>query len=232
MSTEETSEKQNTEVFYEESEAKDQNVSTEEGDKETKPTETEDQTTGDKDESKNKEESESDSESEAEGEGAKDSEADKAELKSADDLKVPDNAQLNAETVKEVYEQAKELGLNKSQAQAFLESRVVTDQLVEERAQLAVEHMKKQWLEDFKNDPEIGGDKALETAEHSKRFIDAYASDALKKVLDESPLGNHPEMLRAFAKAGKAMIANDSFISGKPVSTGKKSTADIFYSED
>lgn len=229
MSTEETSKKENTEVFYEESEAKDQSGE-DQGDKETKPEQqAEDQSTGDKDESQSKEEN-SNSEDEAEGEGKEDKTADKEELK-VEDLKVPDGVQLNAETVKEVYEQAKELGLNKTQAQAFLEARSVTQEQVESMAKASVESLKSVWLEEFKNDPEIGGDKALETAEHAKRAVEAFATEEFRKTLDDTGFGNHPEMLRMFSKIGKKMIANDSFISGKPVSTSTKSTADIFYGE-
>lgn len=230
--TEETSEKTTTEVFYEESEAK--GTGEDQGDKETKPNE-EIPTPQDSDKDK-AESKESDSESEAEGEGNKD-EAGKGdekldELKSVDDLKLEDGAQLNAETLKEVFEQAKELGLNKTQAQAFLESRSVTQSMIEDKAAAAVENLKQQWLKDFMNDPEIGGDKAVETAEHAKRAIDAFASESFKKTLDESQFGNHPEMLRMFSKIGQQMVANDSFISGRTVVASKKSTADIFYGSE
>lgn len=229
--TEETSEKTTTEVFYETSEAKEQGVN--EGEKETKPNEeaaaTQD---SEKDEAQSKE-SDDKGEAEGEGEGKKDEKpADDLELKSVEDLKIAEGAQLNAETVKEVYEQAKELGLNKAQAQAFLESRTVTNEMVQDRAKAAVEDLKQQWLNDFMNDPEIGGDKAVETAEHAKRAIDAFASESFKKVLDESQFGNHPEMLRMFSKVGQKMIANDSFISGKPATGTPKSTADLFYGSE
>ena len=234
MSTEQTSEKPTTEVFYEDSEAKEQTVI--EGDKETKPTqETETaQPTGDKEPNK---ESESESESEAEGEKEKESEGDKDKpseenaLKDFKDLKIPKDVKMSEDAVKEVYEQAKELGLNKTQAQALLDAKSVSENIVLDRAMAQIESLKATWLEDFKKDPDIGGDRAIETAEHAKRAIDAFAGDKLKKTLDDSGFGNHPEMLRMLSKVGQKLLANDSFISGKSVTSKSKSTADVFYGE-
>lgn len=237
MSTEQTSEKTNTEVFYEGSEAEKQPPVTEEkvneGDKETKPEETKvegDKTAeakpeGDKEQS---EQEKTKTESEADSEGKKD-EAQKLELKEVKDLTLPKDSKLTEAEVQATFDQAKELGLNKTQAQAFLEAKSINEEAIQERALAEVEGHKAAWLAEFKADPELGGDNAVETSEHAKRAIDKFGSERFKKLLDDTGAGNHIEFLRVFSNIGKQLLASDSFISGKPSTTEVKSTADLMY---
>jgi len=61
------------------------------------------------------------------------------------------------------------------------------------------------WAEEARNDPEIGGnpDRFAENMTHAARFRDAMGTEALRKFFKESGVGNHPEMVRMFVKAGK-----------------------------
>jgi len=67
------------------------------------------------------------------------------------------------------------------------------------------------WLEASKADTEFGGDKIAENLAVARKALDKFGTPALRTMLDESGLGNHPEIIRAFYRAGKA-ISEDSFV--------------------
>lgn len=71
------------------------------------------------------------------------------------------------------------------------------------------------WSEAVKTDKEIGGEKLTENLAVAKRAVDTFGSQALKDLLNQTGLGNHPEVVKAFYKAGKA-ISEDGFVRGAP----------------
>ena len=63
------------------------------------------------------------------------------------------------------------------------------------------------WAEQARTDPEIGRN-ALPAALHAARqAVQRFGGDRLKKALEETGAGNHPEIIRAFCKVGRAMPA-------------------------
>lgn len=83
------------------------------------------------------------------------------------------------------------------------------------------------WESEAKADPDIGGDKYDENVAIAKTAIDAFGSDELKTVLNESGLGNHPAMIKFANKAGQAL--KDSPVHKQPGGEAKKSLADSLY---
>ena len=71
------------------------------------------------------------------------------------------------------------------------------------------------WAESVKTDKEIGGEKLAENLAVAKRAVDTFGSPALKELLTPTGLGNPPEVVKAFFKAGKA-ISEDGFVRGAP----------------
>lgn len=71
------------------------------------------------------------------------------------------------------------------------------------------------WAEQVKADKEIGGDKLTENLAIAKKAVDTFGSPALRELLEATGLGNHPEVVKAFLKAGKA-ISEDGFVRGAP----------------
>jgi hypothetical protein len=49
--------------------------------------------------------------------------------------------------------------------------------------------------------------------DYAKRAFAQFASPELSQLMDESGLGNHPEMLRAFSKVGE-ILGEDSLVVG------------------
>lgn len=65
------------------------------------------------------------------------------------------------------------------------------------------------WVDTAKKDKEIGGDKWDGTVQASQKAVNALGTPGLREYLNASGGGNHPELIRIFAKVG-AMISEDS----------------------
>ena len=86
----------------------------------------------------------------------------------------------------------------------------------------------EQWAADTKADKEIGGDKLTVSVGHAQKALDTFASKEFREFLDSTGLGNHPEMVRAFAKVGKLM-SEDSFVTGQGNGSPKNDLVEAFY---
>lgn len=95
------------------------------------------------------------------------------------------------------------------------EAQELTDEYVKintARAQKRMEDWGKTisgWADTAKKDEEIGGDKWDSTVQASQRAVNKLGTPGLKQYLNASGGGNHPELIRIFAKVG-AMISEDS----------------------
>lgn len=77
--------------------------------------------------------------------------------------------------------------------------------------------VRKQWAEEAAADPEIGGARFEESKTLAAKAFDrlGFAADGkFRTFLKESGLGNHPEMIRAMVKMGRA-IGEDGFDRGE-----------------
>jgi hypothetical protein len=84
----------------------------------------------------------------------------------------------------------------------------------------------EKWAAAIKADKELGGDKLAANLAVAARAVDAFGTPALKEFFNKSGLGNHPELIRAFNKAG-SLISEDSVVpgGGKPAGEGVGRTA-------
>jgi hypothetical protein len=69
------------------------------------------------------------------------------------------------------------------------------------------------WEAASKADKEFGGANFDANLQIARKGIAKYASPELKSILDQTGLGNHPEMMRLFLKLG-AIAGEDSHVSG------------------
>jgi hypothetical protein len=76
----------------------------------------------------------------------------------------------------------------------------------------------KDWPTVAKADKEFGGDKFAENLATVKAARDQFATPELRKLLETTPLGNHPEMVRLFYRIGKA-ISPDGYVPGGKTTT-------------
>ena len=83
------------------------------------------------------------------------------------------------------------------------------------------------WENEAKADPEIGGDDFDANVATASKAIEAFGSDALKDVLNQSGLGSHPEVIRFAVKAGKAL--EDAPVLTTNQGGAKRSLTDALY---
>ncbi|WP_347989909.1 hypothetical protein [Methylomonas sp. AM2-LC] len=145
------------------------------------------------------------------------------------DFKLPEGVQLNTQLLGEFKQMAKGLGLKQEQAQALADLGVKQAQSIVGKIEADKSAEVLAWTEASKADKEFGGDKFDENLGIAKKALDAFATPELKAVLAKTGLGNHPELIRAFFKAGK-LISEDQLVPGgtKPVLKGK-SAAQVLY---
>jgi hypothetical protein len=126
------------------------------------------------------------------------------------DFKLPEGVQMGDKDLGAYSAVARELNLTQDAAQMLLDKMgpVIAGRHVE-----TLTEAKAQWLESTKVDKEYGGDKLQENLGVAKKALDTFGTPELRTLLNESGLGNHPEIIRAFYRAGKA-ISEDGFISG------------------
>ena len=126
-------------------------------------------------------------------------------------FEMPDGVELDKAAAEEFSAVAKELKLDQATAQKVADVAVKMQQRQAETHQKQVE----QWTAQTKADKEIGGEKLDENLAVARKAIDAFGTPELKTLLNGTGLGNHPEIVKAFYKAGKA-ISEDRFVPGAP----------------
>lgn len=123
----------------------------------------------------------------------------------------PEGVTLDASLVAEFTPIAKELGLTQEQAQKVVDLHTKAIAATETKIREAWESQQAGWLEAAKADPEIGGAKLTDTVAVAKKAMDRFATPQLREVLEQTGLGNHPELVRLMAKIGKA-ISEDTLV--------------------
>lgn len=106
---------------------------------------------------------------------------------------------------------AKSAGLNNEQAN------LVLDHFTQHIMQIAIDREQQQhnhWVQSSQTDKEFGGERFNENLAVAKRALTAFGTPELTQYLDESGLGNHPEMIRLMYRVGK-QIGEDHFVNGQ-----------------
>ncbi len=124
---------------------------------------------------------------------------------------MPEGVELDTAAADEFSAIAKELKLDQATAQKVAD---VGAKMAQRWADKQAEQVQS-WVEQVKTDKEIGGDKLDENLATARKAMEAFGTPELKDVLNATGLGNHPAVIKAFLKVGKA-ISEDGFITGKP----------------
>jgi len=114
---------------------------------------------------------------------------------------------------------ARELGLSQEAAVKLIDS---VSPAMQEAANAQRQHTIAAWENAAKADPEFGGDKLGENMATAKKALDKFGSPELTKMLNDTGLGNHPELIRAFFRAGQ-QISSGSFV---PSGQGQSKSGD------
>ena len=115
---------------------------------------------------------------------------------------------LDPEVLTAFGEVAKELDLPQEAAQKVLDK---VAPVIQARQAEQVEKARIEWAEESQSDEEFGGESFASNIEVAKSALNAFGTDPFKQLLQESGLGNHPEVIRFMYRAGKA-ISEDSYV--------------------
>ena len=146
------------------------------------------------------------------------------------EFKAPEGAAPFDDSVIEQFsEVARELNLTQDAAQKVLDK---MGPAIQTRQVEAIQAARTQWAESAKADKEFGGEKLEENLAVAKKALDQFGSPELRALLNESGLGNHPEMIRVLYRAGKA-ISEDGFVGagrgGRESPRGQSDYAKVLY---
>ena len=137
----------------------------------------------------------------------------------------PEGMQFDDAVVGAFSEVAKDLNLSQEAAQKILDK---VGPVMAAQQNEALQAASNEWAEASKTDKEFGGDKLNENLAVAKKAMDQFASPELRALLNESALGNNPEVIRMFYRVGKA-ISEDGFVVGGNAKNSEQTTAQRLY---
>lgn len=155
------------------------------------------------------------------------------------DLKAPEGNRFDDEVLSTFSNVAKDLDLSQGAAQKILDA--IAPKVAERfaaRQMEAINETVTKWVSDTKADKVLGGEKLTENLAVAEKALAAFGTPELRKLLgnfdaQKNPtgtgLGNHPEVIRAFMNAGKA-ISEDKFVpGGRQPTKGETNAAKALY---
>ncbi|MBE0126768.1 peptidase [Citrobacter amalonaticus] len=142
------------------------------------------------------------------------------------EFQAAEGVELDTEALKEFDPVAREMNLTNEQAQKLVDVYPKILAGVQQRQVEAWQQTTEQWAADVKADKEIGGDKLPSNLSAAQRALDQFGTPELKTYLNDTGLGNHPDLVKAFVKIGKAM-SEDGMVTGS--NDGQRSAAEVLY---
>jgi len=142
-------------------------------------------------------------------------------------FKAPEGATLDAGVMSQFEEAARELNLPQDAAQKMVDKMAP---IMAARQAEQLQTMRTEWETQSKSDKEFGGEQLSANMAHAQKAMTQFATPELKSLLNESGLGNHPELIRFMVRAGKA-LGEDKIVNGGESNTGNSSrtAAEVLY---
>ena len=155
------------------------------------------------------------------------------------ELEAPEGFAIDPQALAAATPVFKELGLSNEQASKLMPVAAQFAQGLSDKlnAQIIsqVRADRKAWLDSAMADREIGGAHWKETLAKGAFALDNLGfpkGSPFRVLLDESGLGNHPEMIRAWAKVGRAIGEDGDFARGAGNPHSRRDTAETLYPND
>lgn len=147
-------------------------------------------------------------------------------------LVMPDGVEVDQELLDAMGSDFKELGLTTRQAQQLADKFIETQS---RRGAAQAENWANRvqgWADEARRDRDIGGHKWQGTVSSAQRALSTLGTPGLREYLNASGGGNHPELIRIFAKVG-SMIREDNPPTGGADGGGRKAeTAHLLFPND
>lgn len=133
---------------------------------------------------------------------------------------MPEGMVLEPEATNAFKEAAKADNLSQAQAQRYVDlAATLVKKTLDGFGQAHIERI-EQWAEQVKADPVVGGPKYAENVQVALQAVSQFGDPELTQAFKEYGLGNHPAIVRAFYRIGKAIAEN-----GQPHGMGQESPA-------
>ena len=144
---------------------------------------------------------------------------------------VPEGVELPGTVLEAFQGTAKKFNLSQAQAQEFLTDMVP---VIAKQNSEAINAIQKkavaQWLKETQADPEFGGENLkANLAIASRAMSKEIATPALRKLLDDSGLGNHPEVIRWMYRVGKHMVPDSKHLTGADETGANKTVSERIW---
>lgn len=146
---------------------------------------------------------------------------------------LPEGVEVSdAEMMAEFQGVAKALNLTQRQAQRLIDLYIQHQDRLQGRALEGWKQANDMWANQVKEDPELGGDGHARMVGYARAALKRFGSVELNDVLDHLGVGQHPEILRFFARVGRALAEDEVISSPLTTQTKKKSLADRLWPDD
>lgn len=143
------------------------------------------------------------------------------------DFTLPEGLTINPKVMDGFRALAKESGLSQDAAQKFVDFQA---QNVKDEIDGRMAEFEKQ-ITDWRAETEkLFGHDATVKFGIAAKAVERFGSPQLRTLLNESGLGNHPELVNFFYKVG-SKISEDQPVDGKSAGGQGKSTAELMYGE-
>lgn len=117
---------------------------------------------------------------------------------------------FDTQVIEQFSEIAKELNLPQEAAQKVLDKMAP---VIQSRQQEQFQAVREDWANQARSDKEFGGDKLPENLGLAQKAMVQFGSAEFKTLLNQTGMGNHPEVIRFMVRAGKA-ISEDRIVTG------------------
>lgn len=143
------------------------------------------------------------------------------------DLKAPDGSLLKDTDIQRIGDFAKANNLSKEQAQAVLASEHSNVAKIYGDLNNQAKNNTETWMRQVREDNEMGGANYDRSVLHAQRGLNKYFEPGFVKMLNDTGLGNHPELVRGFSRIG-ALMADDTAVLPK-TNDSVKTKLDVRY---
>lgn len=125
-------------------------------------------------------------------------------------FEIPEGFEINEALTAELTPILKENNVSKEAAQSLVNLHIKALQDAQKQANDAWYGQEKVWLETINKDPELGD---VNNQQMALQAVKQFGTPELSKLLEDTRLGSHPEVVRLFIKIGKT-VSEDSSVNG------------------
>jgi len=147
-------------------------------------------------------------------------------------LTMPEGVELDTELVDALGSSFKDLGLTTRQAQQLADKFIEVQTARGKSAAEGWANRVQGWADEAKKDSEIGGTKWDGTVSAAQVALSKLGTPALKEYLNASGGGNHPELIRIFAKVGSLIQEDNPPADGAGGDGRKADPAHVLFPND